>query len=141
MYIQPHFYQSMRIEHLAIWVNDLEASKDFYTKYFNLKANERYESKRHPFISYFLSFENETETRIELMQKPDIEKNNSRDRGLVHGFAHIAISIGSKEKVDALTERLRADGYKIAGEPRTTGDGYYESIIEDNDGNWIELTS
>lgn len=131
----------MRIEHIAIWVSDLEASKDFYTKYFKLKANERYHSKTHPFTSYFLSFENENETRIELMQKPTIEKNNFGDRGLVHGFAHIALSLGSKEKVNQLTEQLRNDGHRIVGEPRITGDGYYESIIADIDGNWIELTT
>lgn len=74
------------------------------------------------------------------MEKPGIKENNSNDRGLIHGFAHIAISVGSQEKVNQLTEQIRNDGYKIVGEPRTTGDGYYESIIEDNDGNWIELT-
>ena len=56
------------------------------------------------------------------------------------GWSHIALSVGSKKEVDSLTERLRADGYTIASEPRTTGDGYYESVILDPDGNRIELT-
>lgn len=130
----------MRIEHLALWVNDLEASREFYTRYFNMTSNKKYESARHPFSSYFLTFENEKETRIELMQKPDVSENSHEKRGLVYGFAHIAISVGSKEEVDRFTEKIRIDGFKVIGEPRTTGDGYYESIIEDNEGNWIEIT-
>ena len=56
------------------------------------------------------------------------------------GYAHIAFSVGSKEKVDELTDRLRTDGYEIVSGPRTTGDGYYESCIVVLEENQIEIT-
>lgn len=130
----------MKLEHIAIWVDDLEESKAFYIKYFDMVSNEKYESSRHPFSSYFLTFQQEDSARIELMQRPDVQINQSKERGMLQGYAHIAISVGSKEKVDLLTEQIRADGHTVIGEPRTTGDGYYESIVEDIEGNWIEIT-
>lgn len=130
----------MKLEHVALWVNDLEESKAYYTKYFNMVSNEKYKSIRHSFNSYFLTFRPENSARIELMQRPDVHINESKERGMVSGYAHIAISVGSREKVDQLTEQIRADGHTIVGEPRTTGDGYYESIVEDTEGNWIEIT-
>ncbi|WP_312553733.1 VOC family protein [Empedobacter brevis] len=128
----------MKIEHIAFWVKDLEETKRFYTTYFKLKSNEKYINSERGFESYFLDFEEET-TRIEIMQMPEINENN-QVRGKLYGYAHLAFSVGSKKEVDSLTERLRLDGYKIIGEPRTTGDGYYESVIEDDEGNWIEIT-
>jgi lactoylglutathione lyase len=128
----------MRIEHLAIWVKDLEKMKEFYVKYFNAKSSERYHNPKKNFTSYFLSFVGNG-TRIELMHNPDIQKiiqNNGKSLGL----AHFAFAVGSKQKVDELTERMSKDGYKIVGEPRTTGDGYYESVVLDCEGNSIELT-
>ena len=104
-------------------------------------SNEKYESSRHPFSSYFLKFPQKNSARIELMQKPGVHINKSKERGMIEGYAHIAISVGSAENVDFLTNQLRTDGYTVLGEPRTTGDGYYESIVEDNEGNWIEITS
>lgn len=74
------------------------------------------------------------------MHRPDIF-NNEGKRGMIKGFAHIAISVGSKEKVDNLTERLREDGYTIEGNPRTSGDGYYESVILDPEGNYVEIVA
>ncbi len=129
----------MKLAHVAIWVSDLEKSKAFYTHYFKMLSNNRYTSLRHPFHSYFLTFGSDPDVRLELMQKPGIDRNKSAARGMVEGYAHIAISVGSKEKVDLLTEQIRTDGYTVIGEPRTTGDGYYESIVEDNEGNWIEI--
>lgn len=129
----------MKIEHLAIWVDDIEKMRQFYTKYFDLTSNEKYVSvNTKGFSSYFLSF-GEDCTRIELMCRPDIDDALTR-RAFTKGFAHIAISLGSKESVDMLTERLRTDGYTIAGEPRTSGDGYYESVVLDPEGNYLELT-
>lgn len=125
----------MKIEHLAIWVKNLEAMKTFYCKYFHLTANDLYQNPKKNFSSYFLSFD-ETSCRIELMHKPEISEQ--LPEGL--GFTHIAISVGSAEKVNELTEKLRNDGYTIHSEPRTTGDGYYESVILDPEGNAIELT-
>jgi lactoylglutathione lyase len=127
----------MKIEHIAIWTLDLEKMKSFYMKYFRLTSNEKYYNPRKKFSSYFLSFENGP--RIELMHRPEIcEFIANMDTTL--GLAHFAISVGSKENVDAITELVRQDGFNIVGEPRTTGDGYYESVICDPEGNLIELT-
>ena len=128
----------MRIEHIAIWVKDLELMKNFYVKYFNAKCSNKYSNKKKEFTSYFISF-NESKTRIELMNNPYI-KDLEESKNLYFGLAHMAISVGSKKNVDQLTQILRKDVFSIIGEPRTTGDGYYESIIEDCEGNCIELT-
>lgn len=127
----------MQIDHIAIWVKNLEAMKNFYMKYFNVKSSKKYENFKKGFSSYFLSFD--TGARIEIMHRKDISDLATKN-GNSFGLAHFAISIGSKEKVDKLTGWLRKDGYKILGEPRTTGDGYYESVILDPEGNYIELT-
>ncbi|HEY4149020.1 MAG TPA: VOC family protein [Chitinophagaceae bacterium] len=128
----------MKIEHVAIWTNQLEEMKAFYTAFFQAVPNEKYCNLKKSFSSYFLSFENGA--RLELMHMPDIpgNKNDVMDQSI--GFIHIAISMGSKEQVDALTEAIRAAGYPVIGEPRWTGDGYYESVILDPDSNRIELT-
>lgn len=126
----------MKIEHLAIWVNDLEAMRTFYETYFDAKANKRYHNPTKNFYSYFLSFD--TGCRLELMHKPDISQN--KNIGEYIGIIHFAMSVGSKEKVNELTETLRQANYKIVGEPRTTGDGYYESVVLDPEGNRIEIT-
>lgn len=129
----------MKIEHLAIWVRDLEKMKAFYEKYFQAKAGEKYFNPKKNFSSYFLSFEGEC--RLEIMQMPDIPDNKNDAHQQYTGFIHFAISVGSKEKVDELTEQLRIVGYEIVGESRTTGDGYYESVILDPEHNRIEITS
>jgi lactoylglutathione lyase len=127
----------MRIEHIAIWANDLERMRIFYQTYFNMQCSEKYVNKGKGFSSYFLSFGHGT--RIEIMNKKDII-NETKNKGITNGFTHFAISVGSKETVDSLTERLRVDGFAIFGEPRTTGDGFYESIILDPEGNHVEIT-
>ena len=127
----------MKIEHLAIWVDDLEKMKDFYRDYFNFNNSERYHNPKRGFTSYFLSFKDET-TRIELMHMENID-NAVQKRGFSKGFAHFAITVGTKNHVNQLTERLRKDGYTVESEPRTTGDGYYESAIADPEGNYVEL--
>ena len=126
----------MHIEHVAIYVNDLEATKDFFVKYFNATSNEGYHNKTTDFRSYFLNFDDGA--RLEIMNKPqmkDDEKSLNRT-----GFVHIAFSLGSKKAVDELTEKLKNDGYEIISGPRTTGDGYYESCIIGIEGNQIEIT-
>ncbi|WP_026663336.1 VOC family protein [Butyrivibrio proteoclasticus] len=126
----------MKIEHIAMYVNDLEAARDFFLKYLDGTSNDGYHNKNTDFRSYFISFEDGA--RLELMTKPqiiDAERPLSRA-----GYAHIAFSVGSKEKVDELTEKLRADGYEVVSGPRTTGDGYYESGIVAIEGNQIEIT-
>ena len=127
----------MRIEHLAIWVEDLEKMKTFYLKFFQLKCNEKYTNPKKQFSSYFLAFE--SGPRIELMHKPGLVQYSGYPEERL-GLVHFAISLGSREKVDELTERIRESGFRVIGEPRTTGDGYYESVILDPEGNLIELT-
>lgn len=127
----------MKIEHIAIWVKDLEKMKDFYVQYFNMNSNEKYVNAKKNFSSYFLSFE--SGSRIELMHRPDILQSSGENFN-TFGLAHIAITLGSKSKVDALTKRIRNDGHKIIGQPRITGDGYYESVFSDPEGNHIEIT-
>ncbi|MER3317070.1 MAG: VOC family protein [Allomuricauda sp.] len=127
----------MKIEHIAIWTSDLEKMKDFYLNFFELESNEKYYNPKKKFSSYFLSFEKGA--RIELMHRPDISEFMDNMDGKL-GLTHFAISVGSKEKVDALTETIRKNGFKVIGEPRTTGDGYYESVIADPEGNLIEIT-
>lgn len=126
----------MKIEHIAMYVNDLEKTKEFFIKYFNAKSNELYHNKNTNFKSYFLSFDEGA--RLEIMIRPalqDEEKLLQRT-----GFIHLAFSLGSKEKVDELTAILKADGFEVLSGPRTTGDGYYESCVLDIEGNQIELT-
>lgn len=125
----------MKIEHIAIWVKDIEKMKGFYLYFFDMKSNEKYENPKKNFSSYFLSFKDGA--RIELMHNPDISEFIEKSK---LGLTHFAISVGNKEKVDSITENIRENGYQIIGEPRTTGDGYYESIIADPEGNLIELT-
>ena len=125
----------MRIEHIAIWVKDIEKIRSFYEKYFGVASSELYHNQKTGFRSYFLSFDDGT--RIEIISKVDINKEK-QEKTL--GYAHLSISLGSKEKVDEFTEIFRKDGYKIVSEPRTTGDGYYESVISDPENNLIELT-
>ena len=126
----------MVIEHAAIYVNDLENARDFFAKYLGGRSNDGYHNKITGFRSYFISFDDGA--RLEVMNKPglaDPEKSPERT-----GYSHIAFSVGSKEKVDEITARLKSDGYEIASGPRTTGDGYYESCVVAFEGNLIELT-
>ena len=128
----------MKIEHLAIWTNQLETLKAFYQKFFGASANDKYFNPKKEFSSYFLSFSDGA--RLELMQMPGIPNNNNDLAKQNIGLIHFAMSVGSKEAVDALTEAIRAEGFTIMGEPRWTGDGYYESVILDPDNNRIEIT-
>lgn len=126
----------MRIEHIAMYVNDLEKAKDFFVTYFHAKSNEGYHNKTTDFRSYFLSFEDGA--RLEIMNKPklaDAEKYINRT-----GYIHIAFSLGSKEAVDELTALMKKDGYEVISGPRVTGDGYYESCVVGIEGNQIEIT-
>lgn len=126
----------MKIEHIALYVNDLEGAKQFFIKYLNAKSNNGYHNSKTEFRSYFLSFDDGA--RLEIMNKPEMS-DLQKDR-LRTGYAHIAFSVGSKEKVNSLTAELKADGYEVISGPRTTGDGYYESCIVAIEDNQIELT-
>lgn len=129
----------MKINHIAIWTNDLERLRDFYCDYFEAKSNTKYINPVKQFSSYFLTFENEG-CSLELMNKPNLDNSLNQKSKISTGLAHFAFSVGSKEKVDFMTEQFREAGYKVIGEPRYTGDGFYESAITDPDGNIVEIT-
>lgn len=126
----------MKIEHLAMYVNDLELTKKFFVKYFGAMANDKYHNTETDFSSYFLSFEDGT--RLEIMNRPDMSDSVKELQRT--GYIHIAFSAGSRERVNELTQQLRADGYEVISGPRITGDGYYESCIIGIEGNQIEIT-
>lgn len=126
----------MKIEHIALYVHDLEAARDFFCRYFGAVSNEGYHNKTTDFRSYFLSFSDGA--RLEIMTRPNME--DLPKSAVRTGFVHLAFSTGSKEAVDELTARLRFDGYRVLSGPRTTGDGYYESCLEGFEGNIIEIT-
>lgn len=126
----------MRIEHIAMYVNDLEGARDFFVRYLGAVSNEGYHNVKTDFRSYFLSFEDGS--RLEIMHHPEMQDSEKTLRRT--GFIHLAFSLGSKKTVDALTTRMKEDGYEVLSGPRTTGDGYYESCILGFEGNQIELT-
>lgn len=124
----------MKIEHVGLWVRDLELMKTFYEKYFGAKANELYHNQKTGFKSYFLTFDS-GDTRLELMNKAGLDEISDE----VFGYAHIAYQVKDEEAVDRLHERLVNDGYSHVNGPRTTGDVYYEAVIKDPEGNIVEI--
>ena len=128
----------MKIEHVAIWVKDIDKVCEFYQKYFGGEVQPLYHNPAKQFTSRFVTFEDGA--RLEVMHRPDIEN----DAGMFHvehiGFTHLSFSVGSKEEVDRLTQQMSADEVPVVGQPRTTGDGYYESVVLDPEGNRIEIT-
>ena len=126
----------MQIEHIAMYVNDLEKAKDFFIKYFNASSNALYHNEQANFRSYFLSFDDGA--RLEIMNRPnmiDEEKPLAKT-----GYTHVAFRLGSQKAVNELTDKLKNDGYQVVSGPRITGDGYYESCIVGFEGNQIEIT-
>lgn len=126
----------MKIEHIAMYVNDLEKTKEFFIQYLDAISNDGYHNQKTGFRSYFLSFDDGA--RLEIMNHPDMQDQPKNLRRT--GYVHLAFSVGSKEKVDELTARMKSDGYEVLSGPRTTGDGYYESCIAAIEGNQIEIT-
>ena len=129
----------MQIEHVAIWTRNLERLRQFYETYFQARSGAKYVNTGKQFESYVLEFD--TGARLELMCRADIPASRNDPRRQFTGLIHLAWSTGSEEAVDALTERLGEDGYEVINGPRRTGDGYYESVVLDPDGNRIEITA
>ncbi len=126
----------MKIEHVAMYVNELESARDFFVKYLGGFSNNGYHNEKTGFRSFFISFDDGA--RLEIMNKPSMEDiTKSTDRT---GYIHIAFSVGSIEEVDRLTRQFGEDGFEVLSGPRTTGDGYYESCIVGIEGNQIEIT-
>ena len=165
----------MKIEHIAIWVKDIDKVCEFYQKYFGGVIHPIYHNPTKQFTSRFVTFDDGA--RLEIMHRPDINQTdmfhverlqtseaatnsfvdisevqqvgsegaNTRaieeaQRSEYLGYAHVSFSVGSKEEVDRLTKQMSADGIQVVGQPRTTGDGYYESVILDPEGNRVEIT-
>lgn len=127
----------MRIEHVAVWTRDIERLRAFYERWFAATSGARYDSATHPgFSSYFLTFPGGG-GRLELMRLSKLSPAASEP---ALGYAHIALALGSRAAVDALASRMAADGVRLASAPRETGDGYYEAVVEDPDGNRVEIT-
>lgn len=127
----------MHIEHLALYVQDLEGMKQFYQRYFNAQPNSGYHNPKTGLRSYFLTFEEGC--RLELMHRPEVTGREKPP--IAAGYIHLAFTVGERARVDALTQQLRQDGYTVCSGPRVTGDGYYESCILDPEGNQIELVA
>ena len=128
----------MRLEHVAVWTRDPERLRAFYERYFDARAGAQYRSATHPgFTSYFLTFP-EGGGRLELMSVPDVA---AAPPAPAAGYAHLALAVGSTAAVEALTARMRADGVRVLSGPRWTGDGYFEAVVEDPDGNAVEITA
>jgi lactoylglutathione lyase len=132
----------MRLEHVAVWTRDLERLRAFYERYFDARAGAPYRSAtRAGFASYFLAFP-AGGGRLELMSLPALGDAPADPHAApAVGWAHLALSVGSRDAVAALTERMRADGVRVLSEPRQTGDGYFESVVADPDGNVVEITA
>jgi len=126
----------MKINHISIYTNDLERMKEFYVKYFSGKPNDKYHNPKSGLQTYFVTFE--SGAKLEIMTRAELVDRNGKEHSI--GFTHLAFSVGSREKVDLITERIVGDGYLLKSAPRITGDGYYESCIFDPDGNEIEVT-
>ena len=137
----------MKIEHVAIWAKDIDKVCDFYRKYFGGVVQPLYHNPTKQFTSRFVTFE--SGARLEVMHRPDIDADVGTE-AMFHveqfpserlGFTHLSFSVGSKEDVDRLTQKMYDDGIQVVGQPRTTGDGYYESVVLDPEGNRVEVCS
>ena len=127
----------MRIDHAALFCKDLEQMRQFFIEYFDARSNEQYHNPRTGLRTYILSF-TEGSTRLELMQRPDVQDADPSLPAI--GYVHLSFAVGSKKGVDLLTRRLADNGYTVTSDPRTTGDGYYESCILGPEGIQIEVT-
>ena len=131
----------MKIEHVAIWAKDIDKVCAFYRKSFDGVVHPVYHNSAKQFTSRFVTFE--SGARLEVMHRPDIDADVGTE-AMFHvehcGLTHLSFSVGSKEEVDRLTRQMSDDGIQVIGEPRTTGDGYYESVVLDPEGNRIEIT-
>ena len=128
---------NLQIEHIGVWTADLDRLRLFYVEHFRATPGDKYENPAKGFESYFLSFGGGA--RVEIMASKTV--NGEVPAAVCPGYAHLALSVDSESEVDALTERLRSSGVLVVDGPRHTGDGGYESVVLDPDGNRIEITT
>ena len=129
----------MKIEHIAIWTYNLEGMRSFYMRYFDASSNEIYYNHSKGYRSHFLTFNGDC--RLEIMEMPGVPKSKNDVVKQFTGLIHFAIKVDSRTDVDKLTNIIKSDGFKVISEPRITGDGYYESVILDPDGNRVEIVA
>ena len=126
------------IEHVALWTEDIERLEKFYAEYFGAIVGSKYTNPSKGFESRFLTFQ--SGARLELMKTSTLRPATYEPGVQRMGMTHLALSLGSETRVDELTASLRAAGFAVEDGPRWTGDGYYESVVLDPDGNRLELT-
>ena len=126
----------MRIEHVALWARDIDTVAEFYAKYFGARAGQLYRNPAKGFASRFLEFA--SGARLEVMTRTGIDTPATGER---LGLAHVAIAVGSEASVDSLAARFAADGVAVLDGPRRTGDGYYECVVRDPEGNRVEIAA
>lgn len=129
----------MILEHVAVWTNQIERLREYYTKYFHGVSNAKYVNEKKGFESYFISFG--SGARLELMSRPNIPVNLNDPQAQYTGIIHLAFGVETMDAVDLKCEELKADGFQILSGPRKTGDGYYEFETLDPDNNRIEVTT
>lgn len=127
---------NVRVEHVGVWVADIDRVAAFYAKYFGAQIGALYRNPRKEFESRFLTFGGGA--RLELMTRPDVTQRAMSEQ---LGLAHVAVRIGDEAAVDTLAARLRADGVTPDSGPRRTGDGYYECVVRDPEGNRVEIAA
>lgn len=126
----------MKLTHVAVWTTQLEELRAFYETYFDGTSGEKYVNPAKGFESYFVQFSGGAS--LEIMRSTAVKEKAEKT---LTGWCHIAFDAESREEVEVLTERLRQDGHLIVSEPRMTGDGYYESVVADPDGNLVEIVA
>jgi lactoylglutathione lyase len=128
----------MKLEHIAIWTDNVELLRNYYVSFFEGQSNEMYINPKTQFQSYFISFE--SGARLEIMSMPNIPENTNDTINAQHkGIIHIAFSVATKQEVDAKAALLQANGFELLNGPRVTGDGYYEFVTLDPDMNRLEV--
>ncbi len=129
----------MRIEHVALWVADIDRVCAFYERFFGARVGPLYENPAKGFSSRFLSFA--TGARIEVMRTTTLAPMPPIPGSQRMGLTHFALQLDSESAVDRVTADIRAAGHEVLDGPRRTGDGHYESVVLDTEGNRVELTA